>query len=197
MHQFVSTPAPATQPVVHQFKRRGIMPLWKNTLWHFQTGVARLLTLSEEGTVITLGFWGAGDFTGQPLISIQPCELECLMDVEAVQLHLEQCREFPQVTMAHLHQMQALICMRQGNIPQRLQLLLNWLGQKFGCPTEGGQLIQLRLTHQEMADTIGTTRVTVTRLMQNLEQQGSLFYSQQKQIVLRQPWWIDDQSEVE
>ncbi|MEM6354044.1 MAG: Crp/Fnr family transcriptional regulator [Cyanobacteria bacterium P01_D01_bin.14] len=191
MHQFASTPAPVTQPVVHQFKRRETMPLRKNTLWHFQTGVARLLTLSEEGTAITLGFWGAGDFTGQPLIGIQPCELECLMDVEAVRLHLEQCQELPQVTMAHLHQMQALIRIRQGKIPQRLQLLLTWLGQKFGRPTEGGQLIQLRLTHQELAETIGTTRVTVTRLMQNLEQQSSLCYSQRQQIILRQPWGCD------
>ncbi len=184
MHQFVSTPAPVTQPVVHRFKRRETMPLRENSLWHFQTGVARLLTLSEEGTAITLGFLGAGDFAGQPLIGIQPCELECLMDVEAVRLHLEQCRELPQVAMAHLHQTQALIRMRQDKIPQRLQLLLTWLGQKFGCPTEVGQLIQLRLTHQEMADTIGATRVTVTRLLQNFEQQGSLCYSQQ-QILLR------------
>lgn len=150
-----------------------------------------MLTLSEEGTAITLGFWGAGDLTGQPLIGIQPCELECLMDVTAVRLHLEQCQELQPVTMAHLHQMQALIRMRQGNIPQRLQLLLAWLGQKFGCPTEGGQLIQLRLTHQELAETIGTTRVTVTRLMQSLEQQGSLCYSRRQQIVLRHPWWRD------
>ncbi|ESA35765.1 camp-binding protein [Leptolyngbya sp. Heron Island J] len=187
MHQFASTPAPVTQPVVYQFKRREIIPLQKNTLWHFQTGAARLLTLSEEGAAITLGFWGAGDFAGQPLIGIQPCELECLMDVEAFRLHYEQCRELPQVTMDHLHQMQALIRMRQGNIPQRLQLLLTWLGQKFGCPTEGGQLIQLRLTHQELAETVGTTRVTVTRLMQDLEQQGSLYCSRRQQIILRQP----------
>ena len=112
------------------------------------------------------------------------------MDVEAVRLHYQQCRELPQVTMAHLHQMQALIRMRQGNIPQRLELLLTWLGQKFGCPTEGGQLIQLRLTHQELAETIGTTRVTVTRLMQNLEQQGNLYCSRGQQIVLRHPWGV-------
>jgi len=191
MHQFASTPAPVTQPVIHQFKRRECIPLRENTLWHFQSGAARLLTLSEEGTAITLGFWSAGDVTGEPLIGIHPCELECLMDVEAVRLHYQQCRELPQVTMAHLHQMQALIRMRQGNIPQRLELLLTWLGQKFGCPTEGGQLIQLRLTHQELAETIGTTRVTVTRLMQNLEQQGNLYCSRGQQIVLRHPWGCD------
>jgi len=188
-HQFASTLASVTQSVVHRFKRREPMPLRENTLWHFKTGAARLLTLSEEGTAITLGFWGTGDFTGQPLIGIQPCELECLVDVEAVRLHLEQFRKLQPVTMAHLHQMQALIRMRQGNISQRLQLLLTWLGQKFGCPIEGGQLIQLRLTHQDLADTIGATRVTVTRLMKDLEQRGSLCYSR-RQIVLRATWTV-------
>jgi CRP-like cAMP-binding protein len=177
--------------VVYQFKRREIIPLRKSTLWHLQAGAARLLTLSEAGTAVTLGFLGAGDFAGQLLICIQPCELECLTDVEAVQLHHEQCRELPQVTIAHLHQTQALVCVRPGHIPQRLQRVLSWLGQKFGCPTEGGQLIQLRLTHQDLAETIGTTRVTITRLMQDLERQGSLCYSKRKQIVLQQPWWGD------
>ncbi len=187
MHQSASTQTPVTQPVVHQFKRREYIPLQKNTLWHFQSGAARLLTLSEEGTAITLGFWSAGDFTGPPLIDIQPCQLQCLMDVEAVRLHFEQCRELSQVAMVHLYQMQALIGMRQGNVNQRLQRLLTWLGQEFGCPTEGGQLIQLRLTHQDLADTIGTTRVTVTRLLHNLEQQGNLRCSSRQQIILRQP----------
>lgn len=191
MYDFPSPTAASHHPVVHQFKRRDSIPLRENTLWHFKTGAARLLTLSEEGTSITLGFWGAGDLTGEPLTGIQPCHLECLMDVEAIRLHPEQCGELQQVTMAHLHQMQELIRMRQGNIPQRLQLLLTWLGQKFGCPTEGGRVIQLRLTHQELADTIGTTRVTVTRMMQNLEQQGTLYYSQRKQIVLLQSWLCD------
>lgn len=91
--------------MIHQFKRREIIPLQKNTLWNFQTGTARLLTLSEEGTAITLGFLGVGDFARQPFVGIQPCELECLMYVEAIRLHLEQCRELQSVTMADLHQM--------------------------------------------------------------------------------------------
>ncbi|TVQ11438.1 MAG: Crp/Fnr family transcriptional regulator, partial [Leptolyngbya sp. DLM2.Bin27] len=79
-----------------------------------------------------------------------------------------------------------LIRFRQGQVPQRLQQLLGWLALKFGRPTEQGRLIQLRLTHQDMADAIGTTRVTVTRLMQELERNGQISYSKKNYVILPQ-----------
>ncbi len=173
------------QPV-WTFKRRESIPLRENTLWHIRAGAVRLFTWTEEGTPITLGFWGVGDLMGQPLICIQPCRLECLMNVEAVRLKPEQCRDLHRVMLSHLHQTQELIRMRQGNIRKRLKLLLTWLMFKFGSPTGQGQLIQLRLTHQEIADAIGTTRVTVTRLMQDLERSGEIQYSRRNRIVLHQ-----------
>jgi len=68
--------------------------------------------------------------------------------------------------------------------PQRLQQLLSWLALKFGHPIHQGRLIQLRLTHQDIADAIGTTRVTVTRLMQDLERSGEIGYSPKKCIIV-------------
>lgn len=179
-------------PIIKSFKRRESIPLKANTLWQIRVGAVRLSTLSEDGTPVTLGFWGVGDWVGQPLVAIHPCQLECLMGVKAVGYKLEQCRELRHILLAHLHQMQELIRIRQGPIHQRLRQLLSWLQLKFSCPTEHGQLIQIRLTHQEIADTIGTTRVTVTRLMQNLEQKGEIRYSQRHHIVLqhRQPLTI-------
>jgi CRP-like cAMP-binding protein len=183
----LSLTAPANtldHPLVQTFKRRDILPLEVNRLWQIQSGAVRLLTLSEEGTPITLGFWESGDLTGQPLICIQPSEIECLTKVQAVPLSPEQCWNFQQVMRSHLHQMQELIRFRQGQVLQRLQRLLDWLALKFGRPIEQGRLIQLRLTHQDMADAIGTTRVTVTRLMQGLERNGAIGYSKENYVIL-------------
>lgn len=47
-----------------------------------------------------------------------------------------------------------------------------WLAQKFGREVEQGQLIDLRLTHTDIAEVIGGTRVTVTRLLSQFEQDG-------------------------
>lgn len=102
----------------------------------------------------------------------------------AIQLDPDQCWNFQQVMRSHLHQMQELIRFRQGQVPQRLQQLLGWLALKFGRPVEQGHLIQLRLTHQDMADAIGTSRVTVTRLMQELERNGKIGYSEKNCVIL-------------
>lgn len=172
------------RPRVSTFKRREFIPLREDVLWQIRTGAVRLFTIAEDGTPITLGFWGVGDLTGQPLIGVQPCQIECLMDVEAVSIKPEQCWDLHRIMLSHIHQMQELLRIRNGQVQQRMQLLLHWLARKFGNPIEQGELIQLRLTHQAIADAIGTTRVTVSRLMQELERERIISYSKRHHIVL-------------
>jgi CRP-like cAMP-binding protein len=166
------------------FKRRETIPLKDNILWQITAGAVRIFTIAENGTVISLGFWGIGDVMGQPLIFIQPCWIECLTNVEAAMLKPDECWNLNQIMLSHLHQTQELLRIRHGQIQQRMQLFLKWLGYKFGSLTEQGQLIQLRLTHQEMADAIGTTRVTITRLLQQLEQEQVISWSRDNHIVI-------------
>ncbi|MEM9087435.1 MAG: Crp/Fnr family transcriptional regulator [Cyanobacteria bacterium P01_F01_bin.53] len=185
MHNSTLNLSPLDLPPVRTFKRRENIPLKENILWQIRVGAVRLFTISEDGSVITLGFWGAGGLTGHPLACIQPCQIECLTHVEAVLLNINQCWDLPQVMLDHICQMQELIRIRHGHILQRLKLLLHWLASKFGCPTEQGYLIQLRLTHQQLAEAIGTSRVTVTRLLQKLELNDVIRYSEQQCIILR------------
>lgn len=179
-------------PVIHTFKRRETLPSPKSALWQIETGAIRTFTFTEDATLIPLGFWGAGDIVGQPLCRIQPYQIECLSDVKAYRLESsqvlqgesEQCWQMNQMMLAHIHQLQELLQIRSGLVPQRLQHLLEWLADKFGCYTEYGQRIELRLTHQDMAEAIGTTRVTVTRLLKQFEQQGVVSLSRQQGILL-------------
>ncbi|NES93937.1 MAG: Crp/Fnr family transcriptional regulator [Desertifilum sp. SIO1I2] len=168
--------------VIRSFKRREALPLGKNALWQIQRGAVRAFTFAEDGTLIALGFWGSGDIVGLPLAQIQPYEVECLTDVNARALPLSEIENLTQVMLAHLHQTQELLRIRHGQIYDRLQQFLGWLADKFGCECDRGQLIQLRLTHQDIAEVLGTTRVTVTRLMSQLEQEGTIGWSE--------PHWI-------
>ena len=54
----------------------------------------------------------------------------------------------------------ALVCLLAGNA----SLLLN-LSSQFGEPVDSGTRITLRLTNQEMANMIATTRETVNRTL--------------------------------
>lgn len=73
--------------------------------------------------------------------------------------------------LSHIHQMQELFRVRHGLIQQRLLQFLDWLANKFGFRADQGRLIPLRLTHQDVADVLGTTRVTITKSLQQLQRQ--------------------------
>jgi CRP-like cAMP-binding protein len=62
--------------------------------------------------------------------------------------------------------------------------VLTFLGNKFGHQVDRGQLIDLRLTHQELADLIGATRVTVTKILNQLEQDGLISRPRRHLIVV-------------
>jgi CRP-like cAMP-binding protein len=47
--------------------------------------------------------------------------------------------------------------------------LLGWLANQFGKQTSTEQLIDMRLTHQNIADLLGSTRVNITRALNSLE----------------------------
>ncbi|MEG4232471.1 helix-turn-helix domain-containing protein [Microcoleus sp. Pol11C3] len=66
----------------------------------------------------------------------------------------------------------------------RLLQLLVLLGQKFGREMAQRLLIDLRLTHQEISQALGITRITVTRLMARLEEEGFIDRSRRQYIVL-------------
>ncbi|NJK52783.1 MAG: hypothetical protein HC936_08025 [Leptolyngbyaceae cyanobacterium SU_3_3] len=76
----------------------------ENTLWHIEAGVVRTYTLTEDGTLIVLGFWGLRDTVGQPFACIQPFEVECLTNVKAPSIQPEECGHLNQVLLSHLHQ---------------------------------------------------------------------------------------------
>ncbi|MBO8138489.1 MAG: Crp/Fnr family transcriptional regulator [Desulfotomaculum sp.] len=64
-----------------------------------------------------------------------------------------------------------LVCWQ---VPGRLALLLLKVSELAGVTTEKGIKIDLRLTHEEMANMIGTSRQTVTSTLNNFKQEGSI-----------------------
>ncbi|MDY6938889.1 MAG: Crp/Fnr family transcriptional regulator [Cyanobacteriota bacterium] len=190
----IYAPLPQVNNSIGQtFKRRQVLPCSEGSLWQLKTGAVRVFTWAEDGTIVTLGFWGAGAIIGQALARIQPYQVQCLSQVSARYLEVGQLwrnesdrsLHFDRVMLAHLHQTQELLRIRSGPIPERLEQLLLWLASQFGRYTKRGQSIGLRLTHQEIAETIGTTRVTVTRLLHQFQREGLVSLSRQEGIVLR------------
>jgi CRP-like cAMP-binding protein len=167
------------------FQRHDSIPLQPEMLLHIDRGVVRTVTWNEEGMVITLGYWGTGDFVGQPLSNIQPYQVECITSVEVSCVPSYQKERVLTAICQQIQQAEELLSIiRQTNARDRLLKVLLWLARKFARPVEGGQLIDLRLTHQEIAEFIGMTRVSVTRLLSQLEQEGVISRPRRHFIVL-------------
>ncbi|MGF1493724.1 MAG: Crp/Fnr family transcriptional regulator [Microcoleaceae cyanobacterium] len=170
----------------HSFGRRELVPLWPDTIWKIQQGVVRTLTWSEDGILISLGYWGEGDIVGQPLTRLDPYQIECLTTVSAQPVPPQQWSEELTAILSCTQQAQELHSIVQiQSTDQRLLNFLQWLGRKFGQVTETGRLINLRLTHLEISDVIGTTRVSVTRMMQRLETRGVILRPCRHSIILK------------
>jgi CRP-like cAMP-binding protein len=175
-----------------QFARRSVLPTSRDSLWQIETGAVRTLTLLEDGTSVTLGVWGKGDVVGRVLSKADPFQMECLTPVEVIRLPLDQWYLVNEVLIRHIQQYHEFLeILHHRSIDVSLLRLLNWLARKFGQQVEQGQLIDLHLTHQEISEILGTTRVTVTRLLNDFEKQGIIERLSRKRIVLqeKQPFW--------
>jgi CRP-like cAMP-binding protein len=173
------------QLALQNFNRYDCLPLWPEALWKIDQGIVRTITWTEDGKIISLGYWGPGDVIGQPLSRLDPYQIECKTSVTASLIPPIMWSSQLDAILTHIQDAQELHSIVQNSTTdQRLLNFLIWLGQKFGYPIETGILIDLRLTHLEIADVIGTTRVSVTRMMQRLENRGYISRPRRHYIVL-------------
>ncbi|MFQ3585958.1 MAG: Crp/Fnr family transcriptional regulator, partial [Cyanobacteriota bacterium] len=83
-------------------------------------------------------------------------------------------------------QTEALLALAgRRRVEERLRQLLSLLAVELGSPVAGGVRIQVRLTHQDLANVIGTTRVTITRLLNRFRQQGWITLDKHRHLVLK------------
>lgn len=182
-----STYTPALYPNLRQqtFTHRQLVTMPFNGLLRIERGAVRAVTWSEQGTAMTLGYWGVGDVLGQSLSGVQPYQIECKTHVEVSYIPQNLCYQSLDEIFRHFQETQAFFCIvRNESLRDRLVQLLAWLGQKFGREVAQGLLIDLRLTHQEISEAIGITRITVTRLMCRLEKEGIIDRTRPQYIVL-------------
>ena len=162
-------------------------------LWRIQSGYVRSLTWDITGELVSLGFWTVGDVVGlsaaascqKNMAHTHPYEAQCLTAVAAE--YLGSHRSFSREDLlTQLDQSNRLLrishCQRTET---RLLLFMCWIAERFGKPTPEGYQINIKLTHQEMAESISTTRVTVSRLIKVLERKGKIQWTAHKKQVNR------------
>ncbi|MBE9076919.1 Crp/Fnr family transcriptional regulator [Romeria aff. gracilis LEGE 07310] len=168
-----------------QFDRREQLPLRAGGCWQIQSGTVRSLTWNPSGDLVPLGFWGAGSLVGYPAMPNHLYEIHCLTPVEAKFMEVgEMAHPDRSIWLDQARQAEALLRISHcRHVETKLLQFICWLAEDFGRSTPEGRLLLLKLTHQEIAESIGATRVTVTRFLKRLEAQGKIFWSGQEKRI--------------
>jgi CRP-like cAMP-binding protein len=69
-------------------------------------------------------------------------------------------------------------------VEDRVRGFLELLAEDYGQPCDQGLQLNLRLTHQDLASALSTTRVTVTRVLGLLRDEGWLQILPNRQLVV-------------
>jgi CRP-like cAMP-binding protein len=168
------------------------IPLNSQEIWVVCRGVVQLSTLYPSGDEALLGLAGPAMPFGLPLTWIHPYQAIALSDVDLMKVPLTEIERSPvlghsigQHLIRRLRQTEAILALTgYRRVEDRLRQLLHLLNQEFGQPIEHGTRLNIRLTHQHLASTIATTRVTVTRLLGQFRQEGWLLIDDDRHLVI-------------
>lgn len=171
-------PAPAVTRIRQSHRAGDRLSLDAESTLEVLTGIVSLTVLHEDGAEVLLGLYGSGHvLPGHP-------EDACCIQLYAHTDCTVQIRPWREAARRpdlgerlrdRLRFMEAWAAMQaRPQIEQRLHGILSLLGEQFGRRTPRGLLIEVRITHSQLASAVGATRTTVTRLLGRLRRRGLL-----------------------
>lgn len=167
-------PAAALAREQQQLRRNEQFTLAQGQLWQIESGFMRMLTWDDQGLISVLGLWGPGDCFALPFSGVQPCQFDCLRPAKLRRLPLHQGYPY-EFLCTQVQRLEELLCLtRVRALDARVLKTLRWLARRFGKPERGVWQVGVPLTHQELAELVGSTRVSITRILQELQRSGQL-----------------------
>jgi CRP-like cAMP-binding protein len=168
-----------------------LITMQSNEVFIVCRGVVQLSTLYPNGDEGILGLICPSMPFGTPLSQLIPYEAIALTDVVLMRVHIMEIEQSPRLAqslfrelMRRLQQTEMLLAIAgYRRVDDRLRQLLELLRQEMGQVTAQGTRLTVRLTHQQIAGLIGTTRVTVTRLLREFRDEGWMSFDSTRHIL--------------
>ncbi len=178
---------------LHFYAKGEEIPLVSQGIWQVCQGLVQLSTLYENGEEVWLGWAEPSTFFGRWFSLLETYQATALSDVHLVWFSLAEINASPRLAQTILPQLvrrmrqtEALLAIAgQRRVEDRLLQLLQLMKEEIGQPVPEGTRLSLRLTHQNLANAIGTTRVTVTRLLSKLKSEGAIILDRDRHIILK------------
>ncbi|PSN15421.1 transcriptional regulator [filamentous cyanobacterium CCT1] len=171
------------------------MPLRVDEILIICRGIVQLFTIQQDGSETLLGLAGPSMPVGLPLTTVDPYWATALTDVDVLSLPMAEIEGssvlmagmFRNVTL-RMQQAEAWLALSGKRlVADRLKHFLLMLAKDFGHVEPSGIRIPIRLTHHQLATAIGTTRVTVTRLLKDFKTEGWLTIDQRQMVLQLDP----------
>ena len=154
--------------------------------------MVKLGAVSIHGDEMLLGLAGPNEPFGQPFTVVEAYEAVVLVDSDLLCISTAEIQQSPQLAIAlvdavairyrQAELMLALLGLKR--VEERVCGFLELLAQDYGQPCPAGLRLSVRLTHQEIASALCTTRVTVTRVIGQLRNEGWLTLDSDRHLVI-------------
>ncbi|KZL51846.1 transcriptional regulator [Nodularia spumigena CENA596] len=179
---------------VHKHTKGETIPLNPLVVWYVRQGLVKLNTFCETGEEILIGLATQDMVFGSNMTSLPIYQATALCDVELSSIYVAEIAVNPMLSHIllpkinqRLQQTESfLVIAGKRRVEERLYHLLQLLKQQIGEPVREGIRLSVRLTHEDIASACCTTRVTITRLMGKLQQQGLISFDSKKYILLKE-----------
>ncbi len=191
-HYFTQVAFKRRQPIFEQGDPGRLVYLVKS-------GRVRIARATEDGSDLTIAILGPGDLFGEEVAFHEVVRTTCAVCVEDSMLCSANGKDLFELMTRHAalavniarylgEQRDQALSVAEDlaylKVPERLTRLLERLASEHGKPSGDGTLIDVNLTHYDIASLIGSTRETVSLQMKRLENEGRIRIAR-KRIVLR------------
>ncbi|MEB3332877.1 MAG: Crp/Fnr family transcriptional regulator [Synechococcaceae cyanobacterium] len=168
------------------------VPLLRQQVWLVVRGMVKLGAITIHGDEMVLGLAGPSEPFGEPFADVDAYEARTLCATDLLSFSLQEIEADPTLCGAMLRALAArhrqsqslLALMSLRRVEERVRGFLELLVNEYGQPCPEGLRLDLRLTHQELASAVGTTRVTVTRVIGALREQGWLCFDERRRLIV-------------
>ena len=147
--------------------------LYEDDVWIVYRGVVQIQTFHYSGDESIIGMLGPMMPFSRAFSDLDSYDVQALTEIELLRLSWRDIQKSPALAMEinqlltrRLQQTEILLTILNKNqIEERLLRFLAFLAREFGKESPEGIRIDIRLTHQQIATIVGTTRVTVTKIL--------------------------------
>lgn len=171
-----------------------------NYMYIVLAGKVKVTKTTASGKETILAIHQMGDFFGEMALldgKTSPATVSAMEDCRIAAVHHS---DFQRQLMSNekvVRQIIQVLCSRLrqvwGQVQQlsystaddRIKAGILQLSKKHGVQDARGIIIDLKITHQELAEMVGTSRETVTRTLARLQQMGILDLENRRIVLLR------------